>query len=94
MANNTGLEADSQHQLGSVSCHSASRQPNIGRWVTPSGDDISLSGNEVFAVEYYNGGFPSYTVLSLRPGTLSAGLGTSHLLLEIYVLELWACSLL
>ena len=67
-ANNTGLQADSAHQLGVISCHSASRQPLIGRWTTPSGDVIPLTGNEIFSIEYRHGNFPSYTVLSLKPG--------------------------
>ena len=70
IANNTGLEADSGHQLGQISCHSASRQPHIGRWISPSGEDITLSSDSIFSVEFHNGDFPSYTVLSVSPGTV------------------------
>lgn len=62
-----GLEADNQHQIGNISCHSASRQPNIGRWISPTGDDITT--NDVFSVVPHSGHFPSYTVLSLQPGS-------------------------
>ena len=68
MANNTGLEADSDHQLGDITCHSSSRQPHVGRWITPNGDDITLTGNDIFSVEFRSGHFPSYIVLSLKQG--------------------------
>ena len=69
MPNNTGLEADSGHQLGLVSCHSASRQPHIGRWISPSGEDITFSNDSIFTVEFHDGDFPSYIALSVSPGT-------------------------
>ena len=70
MSNNTGLEADAQHQIGQISCHSASREPNIGRWIAPNGDDITFSADDNFVVDFHSGDFPSYSVLSLLPGTL------------------------
>ena len=70
MSNNTGLEADSQHQIGRISCHSASREPNIGRWIAPNGHDITFSADDNFIVDFHSGDFPSYSVLSLLPGTL------------------------
>ena len=68
MPNNTGIEANSDHQLGTVYCHSASSQPNIGRWISPSGEEIPSDGNHMFQVQFYNGTFHSYTSLSLREG--------------------------
>ena len=80
MANNTGLEADSDHQLGDITCHSSSRQPHIGRWITPNGDDITLTGNDIFSVEFRSGHFPSYIVLSLKQGIYVATQSTHTLL--------------
>ena len=78
MANNSGLEADSAHQLGVISCHSASNQSHIGVWVTPSGETIPPAGNHMFQTQFQNGTFHSFTILSLRPGMLDHLLVLDH----------------
>ena len=71
MRNNTSIEADSAHQFGTVYCHSASNQPNIGRWISPSGE-ISPVGNHMFQVQFHSATYHSYTSLSLRDGIYMA----------------------
>ena len=68
MSNNSGIEANSGHALGSVNCHSASSQPNIGRWIDPSGDEIPFLGNHIFQVQFHTATFHSYTSITLREG--------------------------
>ena len=87
ISNNTGLEADGQHQIGAISCHSASRDPHIGRWISPTGDDITFTTDDVFSVEFHNGSFPSYTVLSLHPGSSHSNSHFCHRYWEILVGE-------
>ena len=68
MLNNTGMEANSAHRIGTVSCHSASNQSNIGRWISPSGEEIPSVGNDMFQIQFYTETFHSYTTLVLRDG--------------------------
>ena len=68
MLNNTGMEANSAHRIGTVSCHSASNQSNIGRWISPSGEEIPSVGNDMFQIQFYTATFHSYTTLVLRDG--------------------------
>ncbi|CAI7996748.1 hypothetical protein GBAR_LOCUS1946, partial [Geodia barretti] len=68
MSNNSGIEANSAHTLGSVNCHSASSQPNIGRWIDPSGEEIPFLGNHIFQVQFYTATYHSYTSITLKEG--------------------------
>ena len=68
MSNNTGIEANSGHALGTVFCHSASSQPNIGRWIDPTGAEIPFLGNHIFQVQFHNATFHSYTSITLKEG--------------------------
>ncbi|CAI8017305.1 hypothetical protein GBAR_LOCUS10527, partial [Geodia barretti] len=69
MPNNTCIEATSDHQLGIVYCMSASTsQPDIGRWISPSGEDILSLMNDMFDVYSNTHEFYSYTFLRLRDG--------------------------
>ena len=68
MPHNTALIANSSHQIGAISCHSASRERHIGRWIAPSGEDITFSSTDIFSVDLRSGDFPSYASLSLLPG--------------------------
>ncbi|CAI8007187.1 Tyrosine-protein kinase receptor UFO, partial [Geodia barretti] len=66
--NNSGIEANSAHQLGTVYCHSGSNQSNIGRWISPNGEEIPSGGNDMFQIDFYNSTFRSYTSLTLKEG--------------------------
>jgi hypothetical protein len=68
MSNNTGIEANSGHALGTVFCHSAFSQPNIGRWIGPSGEEIPFLGNHIFQVQFHTATFHSYTSITLKEG--------------------------
>ena len=65
--NTTGWTASDLGQIATLSCHSASRDGSIGRWVGPSGHDLATIDGK-FSVEQHSGDYPSYVTLSLIPG--------------------------
>ena len=69
VSNNTALFADSAGQIGTIFCHSASQQPNIGRWISQAGNDITFTSLDAFQVDFQSGSFPSYTTLQLHQGS-------------------------
>ena len=72
ISDNSAILANSSGQIGILYCHSASRDGQIGRWISPSGDNITTD-SELFEVGFFSGNFPSYTTLQLADGaTLSA----------------------
>ena len=71
MYNNSGIEVNSAHQLGTVYCHSGSNQSNIGRWISPSGEEIPSDGNDMFQIDFYSSTFRSYTSLTLNEGMVA-----------------------
>jgi len=69
ISNNTALFADSAGQIGTIFCHSASQQPLIGQWISPTGNDITFISSDSFQVDLEFGSFPSYTTLRLQQGS-------------------------
>ena len=69
MLNNTGIEANSAHRIGTVFCHSASNQSDIGRWISHSGEEIPSVGNNTCLIQFYTATFHNYTTHVLRDGT-------------------------
>ena len=69
ISNNSALIADSAGQIGTIYCHSASKQPHIGRWTSPAGNDITFTSTDAFDVGLHSGSFIySYTTLTLSNG--------------------------
>ena len=68
ISNNSAFIADSAGQIGTIFCHSASQQPNIGRWVSQNGNDITFTSSDSFAIGLHSGVFPSYTTFGLSNG--------------------------
>ena len=71
ISNNSALIADSAGQIGTIYCHSASKQPHIGRWISPAGNDITFTSEDVFDVGLQSGSFHSYTTLTTNGFSLS-----------------------
>ena len=71
MPNNTALEANYVHQIGTVHCHSASNQTDIGRWIDSSGVEITFPENPIFTTQHHSATFHSYISLSSNTGTIA-----------------------
>ena len=69
ISKNTALFADSAGQIGTIFCHSASQQPQIGHWISPAQNDITFTSSDAFQVDLRSGGFPSYITLQLQQGS-------------------------
>ena len=69
ISNNTAFFADSAGQIGTIFCHSTSQQPNIGRWISQAGNDITFTSSDAFRVDFQSGGVRSYTTLQLHQGS-------------------------
>ena len=69
ISNNSALIADSAGQIGTIYCHSASKQTHIGRWISPAGNDITFTSTDAFDVGLRSGSFIySYTTLEIKNG--------------------------
>ena len=51
LQNNTFITTDSSGMIGVLQCISGSLQPNVGRWISPSGQDITTSIIDPFEVQ-------------------------------------------
>jgi len=51
LQNNTFITTDSSGMIGVLQCISGSLQPNVGRWISPSGQDITTSIIHPFEVQ-------------------------------------------
>ena len=50
-----------------VYCHSSSYMPNIGRWISPKGEDITNNHTDQFSIRFDNGpDSPSFSILQLQ----------------------------
>ena len=67
--NNSAFVASSSGQFGRLSCYSAAIGLHIsGQWISPEGNDITLSSRHSFDVGFHNSRFSSYTTIQLRDG--------------------------
>ena len=74
ISNNSALIADSAGQIGTIYCHSASKQSRIGRWISPAGSDITFTSTDAFDIGLHSGSFIySYTTLALSNGFSLSG---------------------
>ena len=74
ISNNSALIADSAGQIGTIYCHSASKQTHIGRWISSAGNDITFTTTDAFDVGLQSGSFIySYTTLRLSNGFSLSG---------------------
>ena len=75
ISNNSAFIADSENQIGVIYCHSASRESDIGQWISPAGNDITSTLTDSFEVAHFSETLPSYTTLQLIQ---ASSLGTVH----------------
>ena len=75
ISNNSAFVADSANQIGTLYCHSASRESGIGQWISPSENNITSTLTDSFEVARFSETQPSYTTLQLTQGS---SLSTAH----------------
>ena len=64
--NNRAYLADVTGDIGTIRCHSSSRDSNVGRWIAPSGEDITNNHLDSFVIQFTNGPYsPSFSSLEL-----------------------------
>ena len=69
--NNSIIIVDQGGRFPTILCNSASKRPNIGRWITPSGSTLITSDN-IYAVSRQGGNiFPSFVSLQVK-GSVAA----------------------
>ena len=62
------IVTDNFGQIPRLQCISGSKVPNVGQWITPSGQDATRSAADPFDVALGSGNDPGYFNISLHPG--------------------------
>lgn len=66
--NNSIIRSENSGSFGTLLCLSGSRVANVGSWITPHGQDITLSTTDIFAVTVGENDNPGYLNVSLEAG--------------------------
>ena len=67
LRNTSALRASADGDIGTIHCHSSTTNSNVGRWISPQGQDITRNSTDPFSVRFYNGpGYLSYNVFKLQ----------------------------
>ena len=74
VANNSIVRANSDGSTGVFQCISGSTQPNVGQWIAPDGQELSLSADSPFTVTIGD---------STNPGYLSTVVTNGHSLSNV-----------
>ena len=68
ISNNSALIANENNDIGTITCHSSTREEDVGRWISLEGNNITSNLSSLL-VEQFHGPFPSYVSLQLNNGT-------------------------
>lgn len=68
LPNNTVIVADNFGRIPRLQCISGSEIPNVGHWITPSGQDATQSATDPFDVALGSRNDPGFFNISLHPG--------------------------
>lgn len=68
LPNNTFITADSNGMIGTIDCSSGSTTPNTGRWLAPSGSDLTSSTTDPYEVTVGGVEDPGSLVVTQRVG--------------------------
>jgi len=68
LQNNTFITTDSSGTIGVLRCISGSLQPNVGRWISPSGQDITTSIIDPFEVQAGDQNSPGSLIIRQASG--------------------------
>ena len=68
--NNSIILTDNFGQMPRLQCISGSKSSNVGQWLTPSGQDITLTTNDPFNVIVGGQNDPGYLDISLHSGRI------------------------
>lgn len=83
IANNSIILTDNFGRVPQLECISGSKMPDVGRWLTPSGQDTTLSANDPFDVTVGGQDDPGYLDVALSPGLIltfrDQGVYTCHI---------------
>ena len=66
--NNSIIRSENSGSFGTLLCLSGSRVANVGSWITPHRQDITLSTTDIFAVTVGGNDNPGYMNISLEAG--------------------------
>ena len=65
--NVSALRASESGDIGTIYCHSSTNDSNVGRWISPQGQDITRNFTDPFSIQFNNGpGYPSFSTLQLH----------------------------
>lgn len=68
LPNNSVVVTDNFGQMPRLQCISGSNSPNVGRWIAPSGQDVTYSMSDSFDVELGGVNDPGYMEIALHSG--------------------------